>query len=92
MELELNSKQKKYYKQLEKYLASKGFTTEEAEEAATTTVKMLKASGNDMLFKGPKMMGRMIIREKKRVERGDVIEREDGSLLDTKTGNIYNEK
>lgn len=85
----MNAKQRRYYEGLRKYLISKDFTVEDAEEASLRTVEMLKKSGNDKLFSAPKMMGRMIVRELKRVERGDVVKQEDGSMLDTKTGRVF---
>lgn len=85
----MNAKQRRYFEGLKKYLIKKGFTPEDAEEAATKAVQMIKASGNDNLFTAPSMMGKMIVRELKRVERGDVIEQEDGSYYDKKTKRTY---
>lgn len=87
--MKMNAKQRRYYEGLKKYLVGKKFTEEDAEEAAMRTVKTLKKTGNDRMFSAPSMMGRMIVREMKRVERGDVVKQDDGSLLDTKTGRVY---
>lgn len=85
----MNSKQRKYYNKLSSFLQKKGFSKKEAKQTAEKTVETIMVTGNDKLLIQPKMMGRMILKEKKRVERGDVVKQKDGSLLDTKTGRVY---